>query len=33
VIGVDVNFHALPADLSASAASSSANEITITYTS
>ena len=31
VIGVDVNFHALPADLSAAAASSSANEITITY--
>ena len=33
VIGVDVNFHALPADLSAAAASSSANEMTITYTS
>ena len=31
VIGVDVNFHALPADLSSATASSSANEITITY--
>ena len=33
VIGVDVNFHALPADLSSATASSSANEITLTYTS
>ena len=36
VIGVDVNFHALPADLSSATASSSANEMTITcllYTS
>ena len=33
VIGVDVNFHALPADLSSATASSSANEITVTYTS
>ena len=33
VIGVDVNFHALPADLSSASASSSANEITLTYTS
>ena len=31
VICVDVNFHALPADLSSATASSSANEITITY--
>ena len=33
VIGVDVNFHALPADLSSATASDSANEITLTYTS
>ena len=33
VIGVDVNFHALPADLSDATASNSANEITVTYTS
>ena len=33
VIGVDVNFHALPADLSDATASNSANEIEITYTS
>jgi len=33
VIGVDVNFHALPADLSSATASASANEITVTYTS
>lgn len=33
VIGVDVNFHALPADLSDATASASANEIAITYTS
>ena len=33
VIGVDVNFHALPADLSSATASASANEITLTYTS
>ena len=33
VIGMDVNFHALPADLSSATSSSSANEITITYTS
>ena len=33
VIGVDVNFHALPADLSDATASNSANEITLTYTS
>ena len=33
VIGIDVNFHALPADLSDATASNSANEITVTYTS
>ena len=33
VISVDVNFHALPTDLSAAAGSSSANEVTVTYTS
>ena len=33
VISVDVNFHALPTDLSAAAGSSSANEVTLTYTS
>ena len=33
VIGMDVNFHALPADLSSATASASANEITVTYTS
>jgi len=33
VISVDVNFHALPADLSSATASSSANEVSITYSS
>ena len=33
VIGVDVNFHALPTDLSNATSSSSANEMTVTYTS
>ena len=33
VISVDVNFHALPADLSSATASSSANEMSITYAS
>ena len=33
VISVDVAFHALPADLSSATASSSANEVTVTYTS
>ena len=31
VISVDVNFHALPADLSSATSSSSANEMTVTY--
>lgn len=33
VISVDVNFHALPADLSSATASSSANEMSVTYSS
>ncbi len=33
VIGVDVNFHALPTDLSSATASDSANEMSVTYTS
>jgi hypothetical protein len=33
VISVDVNFHALPADLSSATASSSANELSIVYSS
>jgi hypothetical protein len=33
VISVDVNFHALPADLSSATASSGANEMSITYES
>ena len=33
VISVDVNFHALPADLSSATAASSANEMSITYES